>query len=115
MADLRELLYEPWMETDASHNQFERRAALATRMPEAVPVGLEWDGVRWLLHPDGDPSPITTTITEGQAELMFIGNAVEVLADLLRDRNLPMPTTLITQVAALHRLADERDAAKETT
>ena len=53
--------------------------------------------------------------TDDQAELLFIGNAVKVLADFLRDRNLPMPTTLITQVAALHRMADERDAAKETT
>ena len=117
MSDLHELLYEPLMETDASHNQFERRAALATRMPEAVPAGLkvhESDGSWWIRDPD-EGMPLYRHITDEQAELLFIGNAVKVLADFHRKLNLPMPTTLTAMAAALHRLADERDAAKETT
>ena len=120
MSDLHELLYEPLMETDASHNQFERRAALATRMPEAVPAGLkvhESDGTWWIRDPD-EGMPLYRHITDEQAELLFIGNAVKVLADALHvDIVIGQPGDDLVQrlATALHALADERDAAKETT
>ena len=123
MSDLRELLYEPWLPQEVEGPGFVGGPVLpplATRMPEAVPAGLEWCswsarivGVKdstldpcWMLH--------RKECSTDTAELLFIGNAVKVLAPTLRERNLPMPTSLQSQVAALHRLADERDAAKET-
>ena len=103
------------------------RPPLATRMPEAMPAGLKWAaanvaGGNWKVN--------GAWITDDQAELLFIGNAVKVLASktsiqraegdggawmltcLDRIGTDSLPAIL---AAALHRLADERDAAKVTT
>ena len=143
MTDLHVLLYESLMETDASHNQFERRAALATRMPEAVPAGMEHGGERWQLTPNDKDcfQMFAFTLINEQAELLFIGNAVKVLVanaiivevyythedgrTSLRLRGqgiyggdvieVDQPTLPAALAAALHRLCDERGAAKDTT
>ena len=91
-------------------------------MSEAVPAGLEELDGSWFLNQYG--------ITDEQVELLFIGNAVKVLASktsiqlaegdggawmltcLDRIGTDSLPAIL---AAALHRLADERDAAKVTT
>lgn len=133
MSELRALLYEPWcpyiddavdFAGAAAEAQGEtRRDPLATRLPECVPAGLEWEERWWIEHEvncGNDPPPKFehAPITDVQAELLFIGQAVKVLG----------PRGLVTQfarmasegfaesdipaalAAALHRLADEKGA-----
>ena len=56
---------------------------------------------------------VELVITDAQVELLFIGNAVKVLdiGYMVIAGEGELATRL---VAALHRLADKRDAAKET-
>ena len=147
MSDLRELLYEPWCpicKCSAPKGKCGRhgkcasddkpvplmRSPLSERMPEAVPAGLEsneWNNGWQLRHqtatgpPKMPPVFGVDHITDEQAELLFIGNAVKVLLSATTGPQLGLkinnrPGDLSTRFAAeLHRLADERDAAKETT
>ena len=113
MADLHKLLYEPWMGTDASHNQFERRPSLATHMPEAVPAGLEFggsSGKKAFLRNNRS----ILALTDKQAKWLCIGKWMEVL-DIGSDIVVAGKGELVQRLAAtMHELADFRDAAKET-
>ena len=128
MTDLRELLYEPWGE--GSFSPGTHSSPLATRMPECVPEGLEWEAAdcRWYLG----ESPLVLYITDDQATLLCIGRWVQVLsegldggaleilaatnwvvtgvfkpeADHVDFVNASLPAAL---AAALHRLADARE------
>jgi len=82
------------------------RAPLATRLPACVPLGLEWRArsdqgdvgswrASWLLD--------RITIADEHAELLFMGQAVKVLACDPR----PMPRDIEEFAVALHKLADE--------
>ena len=111
MTDLRALLYEPWGEGDFSPTT--HKEPLATRMPEAVPAGMEWNyvGRCWRLLVVTGEHDYLATITNEQAELLFIGNAVKVMVDATdADKFVAISPASIGQfAAALHRLADERD------
>ena len=159
MTDLHELLHEmwcpkccepaiispdvkPWIwDCGGKHERLELKCPLATRMPEAVPAGLEWNSRfnYWCIRHQTVTGPSDRPLVFGEtmcspdhAELLFIGNAVKVLSaadwfvqfrgatdkivvegdDLVEveiDGTIPAALT-----AALHRLADERDEAKET-
>ena len=129
---LRELLYEPWVDAGPDGRDVVRREALATRLPECVPEGLEWeDGgccqSGWMIIGNDD----WADITDEQATLMCIGRWVQVLGKRgwsaaydtegnewevsddrlieggLISRDASLPDAL---AAALHRLADEREA-----
>ena len=128
VTDLRALLHDPWLidqdgvpilESGGTYEQVRQYPCLATRMPEAVPAGMEWvvypNGADWWIQPD---DTVAAMINVEQAELLFIGNAVKVLADALHvDIVIGQPGDDLVQrlATALHALADERDAAKETT
>ena len=117
MADLRELLYEPWCPTcsapvsslcrpqAASSGHLQEKPPLATRMPEAVPAGLGWsEKIRvWLWY--------TSIINDDAAELLFIGNALKILTGGKLSFQIHASCDPAWMAAALHRLADKRDAA----
>ena len=130
MTDLRELLYEPWCEKcgipscDRRHTYTDKspsRPPLATRMPEAVPAGLEWNSRfnYWCIRHQTVTGPSDRPLVFGEtmcspdhAELLFIGNAVKLI-DIGADIVVAGKGELADRLAAaLHRLADERDAAK---
>ena len=133
MSDLRALLHDPWcpkcrragshitevhnlpksLGGDGPEMNESEVPPLTIRMPEAVPAGLKWAaanvaGGNWKVN--------ASWITDEQAELLFIGNAVKVLADATDADKVVIisPATIAQFAAALHKLADERDAAKET-
>ena len=116
MTDLHALLNEQSWCTQCHFDHCEKKYGicpgelmppLATRMPEAVPAGLYWeDELWWLSH---DP------ITDEQAELLFIGNALKILTGGKPSVYIHASCDPTRMAAALHRLCDERDAAKETT
>lgn len=113
---------------------------LATRLPECVPPGLEWHNIQfsqegqWMLwerRPCGGGSG--QYITDEQAELLCIGKWVKVLSEPRTDTStleirfdgelwhVLSPGTdsygsgnsrIAALAAALHRLADEREAMK---
>ena len=148
MADLRELLYEPWCPkcgptkwhiTGPDPNCMCDKDVcppLATRMPEAVPSGLSDEAAHgWMIKRTTDGC-IAALITDDQAELMFIGNGVLLIGKcgwvldydvdgwsvfgwgVDEDKSQSggrHKTPIAALAAALHRLADERDAEKETT
>ena len=120
MTDLRELLYEPWCPTcsapvsslcrpqAASSGHLQEKPPLATRMPEAVPAGLSTFRGGWRIYGEGEDD--VCCITDEQAVTQFIGNAVEVLD--IGYMVIAGEGELATRLtAALHRLADKRDAA----
>ena len=127
MTNLHVLLYEPWLPQEVEGPDFiggPVKPPLATRMPEAVPPGLEWDDVAggWhSLNPDN-----AVRFTDKQAGLLFMGQALdEVPTDLsdlshllslwLEELKQSPGDATAALTAALHRLCDERDAAKETS
>ena len=127
MTDLHALLHEPWCSKCGAPQRTDCmgcdiRPPLATHMPEAVPARLEWSyvGRCWRLLVVTGEHDYLATITDEQAETQFIGTvaknfpatAVHVLVHYAQGEVPNLPDAL---TAALHRLADERDAAKETT
>ena len=135
MSDLRALLYDHWCpkcRTDIGPKHLDHTtlcpegitAALATRLPECVPPGLEWANSidRWNLgHVDYEG------ITDEQAELLFIGKVSSESSACFQLRHGGLyearvcgfgvihehkgegPTRCAALAAALHRLADERE------
>ena len=78
------------------------------RMPEAVPPGLSTFRGGWRIYGEGEDD--VCCITDEQAVTQFIGNAVEVLD--IGYMVIAGEGELATRLtAALHRLADKRDAA----
>ena len=94
MTDLRALLLEPWCpqciafyESVKGHEPPDRplcigddhdavrRLPIATRLPECVPPGLEWEE-GWMIIGADD----CADITDAQAELLFIGQAILLIA-----------------------------------
>lgn len=133
MSDLRSLLYETCIRHEPNpHPKRELDVAvptlpLADRLPECVPQGLKWDNVMdewWLMSKEPHKG---TFIAELQAELLFIGQAVKVLAKqgwwlrpfsddgrfvVDHGGGAPIPVLdgplLSAFAAALHWLADEQ-------
>ena len=107
MADLRALLYETWCPkcmrpacTSIVHIE-EHRKPLATRLPQCVPAGLEWRVAEWRRLTGWTFRDVV--IDDEIAELLFMGQAVKVLACDPR----PMPRDIEEFAVALHKLADE--------
>ena len=111
---MRALLYETWcpkcgpkppggsMVTHMLTCDIElERAPLATRLPQCVPAGMEWheQETSWNIAIVG----IGGLISGEHAELLFMGQAVKVLACDPR----PMPRDIEEFAVALHKLADE--------
>ena len=130
MTDLRALLYEPWLPQEIKGPDFiggPVKPPLATRMPEAVPAGMEHGGERWQLTPNDKDcfQMFAFNLINKQAELLFIGNAVdqyrtvtfalhgEKWSCIVLGHYGSGDSKVAALTAALHRLADERDAAKE--
>ena len=114
MSDLRELLYEPWLPQEVEGPGFVGGPVLpplATRMPEAVPAGMDTFRGGWRIYGEGEDD--VCCITDEQAVTQYIGNAVEVLV-AANSLYLVKSYSADGLTAALHRLCDERDAAKET-
>ena len=109
MSDLRELLYEPWWVDESVGKTI--CLPLASRLPEAVPAGLDTFRGGWRVYGEGEDD--VCCITNEQAVTQYIGNAVEVLV-AANSLYLVKNYSADGLTAALHRLADERDAAKET-
>ena len=107
MADLRAMLYETIIRHEPNpHPKRELPLAvptlpLATRLPQCVPPGLKFNKGfgAWTLNGD-DGVDVTTNDV---AELLFMGQAVKVLACDPR----PMPRDIEEFAVALHKLADE--------
>ena len=149
MSDLRALLYEPWCQTSQGESRLDLqhdrcpdcRQDLATRLPECVPPGLEWSGERlpgsriygWMLFDSTRGDEKWHRITDEQAELLFIGKDVLLIAECgwVLDYSLDgwsvfgwgieedesksgghHKTATDALAAALHRLADFREAEK---
>ena len=143
MSNLRALLKEPWCPiieqfervgqcyaSDVPNVAQDARPPLATRLPECVPPGMEWEPTdcQWSLSDD----PHFGYITDEQAELLFIGKAVKVLGQQSRPsiiscspngrnwsvrldstpsgRSKLHPSLVAALAAALHKLADERES-----
>ena len=120
MSDLRELLYEPWLPQEVEGPGFVGGPVLpplATRMPEALPAGMEHGGERWQLTPNDKDcfQMFAFTLINEQAELLFIGNALKILTGGKPSFQIHASCDPAWMAAALHRLCDERDAVKETT
>ena len=115
MTDLHVLLYEPWCPTcgGSSHHGgcLSQVPPLSERMPEAVPAGMDTFRGGWRIYGEGEDD--VCCITDEQAVTQYIGNAVEVLV-AANSLYLVKSYSADGLTAALHRLADERDAAKET-
>ena len=140
MSDLRALLKEPWCPiieqfervgqcyaSDVPNVAQDARPPLATRLPECVPPGMEWEPTdcQWSLSDD----PHFGYITDEQAELLFIGKAVKVLGQAgwhleywhdewqvfndARERVASSTAPESALAASLHKLADE--CKQETT
>ena len=111
MTDLHALLYEPWIPQEVEGPGFVGgpvKPPIATRMPEAVPAGLSTFRGGWRIYGEGEDD--VCCITDEQAVTQFIGNAVEVLD--IGYMVIAGEGELATRLtAALHRLADKRDAA----
>ncbi len=107
MADLRALLFEACIRhIPDPHPERELDVAvpalpLATRLPECVPAGLEWREADWRRLTGWTFRDVV--IDDEVAELLFMGQAVKVLACDPR----PMPRDIGEFVEALHKLADE--------
>ena len=144
MMDLRALLYDHWCPkcwTDIGHKHLDHTtlcpegitAALATHLPECVPPGLEKAELpysHWVLRHQtatrpSDCQPVfgADPITDEQAELLFIGQAVKVLMGevgcrfyrendvwwaISNGNQTVKAEPLAALAAALHRLADGR-------
>ena len=117
MTDLHVLLYEPWCPTcgGSSHHGgcLSQVPPLATRMPEAVPEGLDHgsaipgnsDQNSWYIN--------GAKASDEQAELLFLGNALKILTGGKLSFQIHASCDPAWMTAALHRFCDERDAAKE--
>ena len=109
MADLRALLYDASIRHMPNpHPEREFPMALptlplATRLPQCVPAGLEWVDTHWGYRVGVSGSLSSATISRGQAETLFMGQAMRVLACDPR----PMPRDIEEFAVALHKLADE--------
>ena len=137
---LRDLLYEPGC-THCNHNHDkakygvcpgESRPPLARRLPDCVPPGLTWVDAQylsgWRLH---GSSMRPSRITDAQAELLFIGQAVKDGYEICRDGEYwecvyyrepddpetailaNGPTAIDATAACMHRLADEKETGND--
>ena len=141
MTDLRALLYEPWCRGCKTFGHpvgdscpgDDMAMPLATHLPECVPPGLEKAELpysHWVLRHQtatgpSDCQPVfgADPITDEQAELLFIGQAVKVLMGevgcrfyrendvwwAISNGNQTVKAEPLAELAAaLHRLADGR-------
>ena len=142
MTDLRALLYDHWCPkcgTDIGPKHLDHTtlcpegitAALATRLPECVPPGLEKAELpysHWVLRHQtatgpSDCQPVfgADPITDEQAELLFIGKAMDKFTNvtftlhgekwscIVQGHYGSGDSKVAALAAALHRLADERE------
>lgn len=134
MTDLRALLYSSWcLKCHGPSNAADCRShklakPIATRLPECVPPGLICDRSVtdegfWKMVAQGCA---TWNVSASTAELLFIGQAVKVLMgevgcrfyrendvwwSISNGNQTVSAEPLDALTAALHRLADEREAA----